>query len=124
MRDEALDKDTRLKAAALLHDRGWGRPAVVVDAEVSHRFVVAPNTLAIDTWIKTKGQGERNDWFQRQQARDANARAQASTRVQPPLELTANDIPETEAAPASAPSGNGGEAAPTEHAPIERRKLN
>jgi hypothetical protein len=42
---------------------------VSADVEVSHKFVVAPNTLPIDEWLATKGQSERNEWPERQQQR-------------------------------------------------------
>jgi hypothetical protein len=42
-------------------------PEVSAEVEVSHKFVVAPNTLPIDEWPATRGQGERNEWLERQQ---------------------------------------------------------
>jgi hypothetical protein len=128
MRDENLDKDTRLKAAALIHDRGYGRPQMVVDAEVAHRFVVAPNTMELGEWLERKGQVQPSRWLeaQRPASRAQRPRDDASS-ARATLELKPNDIPETEAAAPSAHRGNGTEAdtSPAGHGPaIERRKLN
>jgi hypothetical protein len=56
MRDRKADWNTRLKAIELLWERGYGRPEQHGDVNVSHRFVIAPNTMAIDEWLANKGQ--------------------------------------------------------------------
>jgi hypothetical protein len=51
------DEKIALMAAQIAFDRGYGKPEVSAEVEVSHKFVIAPNTLPIDEWLATKGQG-------------------------------------------------------------------
>jgi len=61
------DGRVALRAAEILFERAYGRPEQQSDLQVNHKFVIAPNTLPIDEWLATKGQGERNEWLERQQ---------------------------------------------------------
>jgi hypothetical protein len=118
------DDKIALAAAEIAFERGFGRPELHAEVEINHRFVVAPQTMPLDQWLAQRGQVQPSRWLERQQARDANAtRTRASARAGPPLELTANDIPQT--TPTSAEAGNGNEAdkSAAEHGAIERRKL-
>jgi hypothetical protein len=46
-----------LLAAQIAFDRGFGRPEVSAEVEMNHKFVIAPDTLPLDEWLATKGQG-------------------------------------------------------------------
>jgi hypothetical protein len=37
-------------------ERGYGKPELHADIKVSHKFVIAPQTMAIDAWLDSKGQ--------------------------------------------------------------------
>jgi hypothetical protein len=121
MRDETLDKDTRLKAAALIHDRGYGKPEQRGDVEINHNFCVVPQTMELREWLENKGQVGPSRWLEAQRTRDDASRARSSPSAQPPIELTATAEAE---ASTSAQPGNGSDAAPAEHVPVERSKLN
>jgi hypothetical protein len=57
--EERLDsKDERvvLAAAELILSYGFGKPQVAVELNANHAFVIAPNTMEIDTWLQQKGQ--------------------------------------------------------------------
>jgi hypothetical protein len=74
MRDPNENRDTRLKAAGMLLERGYGRPLQEAVVDMNHRFVVAPDTMDIDTWLKRKGQpvGD-NEWLDAQRAKETPA---------------------------------------------------
>jgi hypothetical protein len=65
------DEKIALLAAQIAFDRGFGKPEVSAEVEVSHNFVVAPNTLPIDEWLATKGQG----WLEHQKEQHAKSKA-------------------------------------------------
>jgi hypothetical protein len=114
------DERVALAACEIAFERGFGKAELHADVSIQHNFVVAPQTMELGEWLERKGQVGPSRWLERQQARDANVRARAP-RAQPPIELTAN----AEAvASTSAQAGNGNEAAPAEHLPVERNKLN
>jgi hypothetical protein len=104
MRDETLDKDTRLKAAALIHDRGYGRPQMLAEVDVHHKFVIAPETMGIDQWLKCKGQSAPNDWLEQQQRQQQQQQRKtegptidlkAEERLEPELPLALPVYPST-----------------------------
>ena len=87
------DEKIALLAAQIAFDRGFGKPEVSAEVEVSHKFVVAPNTLPIDEWLATKGQG----WLGHQKEQQAqHAKSEAPTTI----DLKANEErPEPELPP-------------------------
>jgi hypothetical protein len=50
------DARVALLAAQILFERAYGKPARQADIEATHRFVVAPQTMALDEWLANKGQ--------------------------------------------------------------------
>jgi hypothetical protein len=87
MRDPNETRDTRMKAAGMLLERGYGRPLQEAVVDVNHAFVVAPQTLPVDEWLRTKGQGDAgNAWLAAQRAREGGLAA-------PPTENRATDVP-------------------------------
>jgi hypothetical protein len=52
MRNEAINHDTRLRAAQILLERGYGRPEVQVEVDMTHRFAVVPAVLSREEWLK------------------------------------------------------------------------
>jgi hypothetical protein len=50
------DERVAIAAASIMLERGYGKPEQHADIEVSHRFVIAPNTMQIDAWLESKGQ--------------------------------------------------------------------
>ena len=52
------DERVALLAAQILFERAYGKPVQHADVEVDHRFVVAPQTMALDRWLANKGQPE------------------------------------------------------------------
>jgi hypothetical protein len=90
---ECLDdenKKIRLMAADMILNRAWGRPELSVELNADHSFVVAPNTLPLDEWLQTKGQG----WA----AHRRELEAQAQQAKPEALDLKANE-PEPEPPP-------------------------
>jgi hypothetical protein len=82
------DEKIALMAAQIAFDRGFGKPEVSAEVEVSHKFVIAPNTLPIDEWLATKGQG----WSGHQKEQQAqHAKSEAPT-----IDLKAEEQPEPE----------------------------
>jgi hypothetical protein len=71
MRDAEVNRDTRLRAAQLLLERGFGRPEVTAEVDVQHRFCVAPDVMPVDLWLSRRGQpeGTGDSWLQAQQAK-------------------------------------------------------
>jgi hypothetical protein len=57
MRNEAINHDTRLRAAQILLERGYGRPEVQVEVDMTHKFAVVPAVLSREEWLATKGAG-------------------------------------------------------------------
>jgi hypothetical protein len=58
-RVEALADDrVALKTVEILFERAYGRPEQHGDVQVSHQFVIAPQTMALDRWLANKGQPE------------------------------------------------------------------
>jgi hypothetical protein len=51
------DAKVRLLAASIMLERGYGKPEVRADLTATHKFCIAPETLPIDEWLATKGQG-------------------------------------------------------------------
>jgi hypothetical protein len=51
MRNEAINRDTRLRAAQILLERGYGRPEVQVEVDVSHKFAVVPAVMSKEDWL-------------------------------------------------------------------------
>jgi hypothetical protein len=49
------DECVALLAAQILFERAYGKPVQHSDVEVDHRFVVAPQTMALDRWLANKG---------------------------------------------------------------------
>jgi hypothetical protein len=47
----------RLIAADLMLSRGYGKPEVQADLTATHKFCIAPETLPLEEWLATKGQG-------------------------------------------------------------------
>jgi hypothetical protein len=78
------DKRIRLMAAQIMLERGYGKPEQHADAEVTHNFCIAPQTMELNKWLANKGQPEPNEWLERQ-------RAQAPT-----IDLKAEEPPEPE----------------------------
>jgi hypothetical protein len=53
------DDRVALKAAEILFERAYGRPEQHGDVQMmSHQFVIAPQTMALDRWLANKGQPE------------------------------------------------------------------
>jgi hypothetical protein len=52
------DVRVALMAASILLDRGYGKPERQSDVEVNRKFVVAPDTMALDRWLERRGQPE------------------------------------------------------------------
>ena len=64
------DKKVRLMAAQIMLERGYGRPEQHVDAEVTHNFCVAPDTMPLDQWLARKGQpvgASGDEWLEKHQ---------------------------------------------------------
>jgi HEAT repeat protein len=52
------DERTRLVAATIVLERGWGKPQVQVDAAVTHKFCIAPEVMEQSDWLRSRGQPE------------------------------------------------------------------
>jgi hypothetical protein len=69
MKDEAEARDTRLRAAGMLLERGYGKAKEMVDVNMVHSFAEVPQTMEIGQWLERRGQpaGEAGDaWLARQ----------------------------------------------------------
>jgi hypothetical protein len=92
---ECLDDENakiRLMAAEMILNRAWGRPELSVELNANHSFCVAPQTLPLDEWLATRGQGTSNAWREKQKEKQApHAKPEA-------LDLEANE-PEPELDP-------------------------
>jgi hypothetical protein len=55
MRDQNESRDTRMKAATILLERGYGRPEVTAEVDVNQRFAYAivPEVLSREEWLET-----------------------------------------------------------------------
>jgi hypothetical protein len=51
------DAKVRLLAANIMLERGYGKPEVKADLTATHKFCIAPETLPVEEWLATKGQG-------------------------------------------------------------------
>jgi hypothetical protein len=52
---DSKDERIRLTAAALLMERGYGKPEMKADVSTTHAFVVAPEVLPQDIWLACRG---------------------------------------------------------------------
>jgi hypothetical protein len=82
MRDKNESRDTRLKAAGMLLERGYGRPLVEAEIDVNHNFVIAPQTMELEEWLANKGQPTNNAWLQAQRGK-AGGLAEERTSAAP-----------------------------------------
>ena len=55
MRSPKEDTRNRLTAAALILDRGYGKPKEHVTADVVHRFAEVPEVMEREAWLRTRG---------------------------------------------------------------------
>jgi hypothetical protein len=87
MRDKNETRDTRLKAAGMLLERGYGRPLQEAVVDVNHAFVRAPDTMEVNTWLAQKGQPSADSaWLLAQ-------RHKAEALGAPPTENRASEAP-------------------------------
>jgi len=66
------DKKVRLMAAQIMLERGYGKPEQHVDAEVTHNFCIAPDTMPLGAWLERKGQpagAAGDEWLAQQQSK-------------------------------------------------------
>ena len=81
------DKKVRLMAAQIMLERGYGKPEQHVDAEVTHNFCIAPQTMPVDQWLARKGQpvGASGDaWLEKHQ----------QSKPAPTIDLKAKEPPD------------------------------
>jgi hypothetical protein len=68
MEDAEADWNTRLRAIELLWERGYGRPQVSVDLNMTHSFAEVPQVMSLEEWVARKGQPQGDDrWLLTQQ---------------------------------------------------------
>jgi hypothetical protein len=88
MRDEAESRDTRLRAAGMLLERGYGKAKEMLDVSMVHSFAEVPQVMELGEWLARKGQpaGEAGDaWLLK------------GTQTAAPLEKRASDAPSAQA---------------------------
>ena len=81
------DKKVRLMAAQIMLERGYGKPEQHVDAEMTHNFCIAPQTMPVDQWLARKGQpvGASGDaWLEKHQ----------QSKPAPTIDLKAKEPPD------------------------------
>ena len=50
------DPRVRLTAAALMLERGYGKPELKTDVTAMHAFAVVPQVMTQEEWLRTRGQ--------------------------------------------------------------------
>ena len=81
------DKKVRLMAAQIMLERGYGRPEQHVDAEMTHNFCIAPQTMPVDQWLARKGQpvgASGDEWLEKHQ----------QSKPAPTIDLKAEEPPD------------------------------
>ena len=53
---DSEDEKVSMMAASIMLDRGYGRPAQKEEVATTHAFVIAPDTMDQETWLKYRGQ--------------------------------------------------------------------
>jgi hypothetical protein len=96
MRNEAINHDTRLRAAQILLERGYGRPEVTAEIDVNHRFAYAlvPEVKSREAWLRD-AEVTRAEQAAKRTGESPTGVAGHSTEERPPvtIDLEVEELP-------------------------------